>query len=173
MTRGKLRGLRHHAGPQGGRDGHDLLLRRATAAALVLVASGCGSDDGDSDSEVDVAANKSPEQRRDLPTREGYDRWSAIYDEDSNPLVALEEPLLDRALGDVQGRRVLDLGCGAGVPTARAMASRFVLTGIDISVRPVNWYLAASSSIWYLSPRRWTSWTNWRAKGLRSSWAAS
>ena len=32
--------------------------------------------------------------------------------------------------------------------------------GIVIGVRPVKAYLAASSSIWYLSPSRATSWTN-------------
>ena len=28
-----------------------------------------------------------------LPTRDGYDRWAAVYDHDANPLQALEGPL--------------------------------------------------------------------------------
>ena len=51
-----------------------------------------------------------------LSTREGYDRWAAIYDSDGNPLVALEEPWMDRLLGDVRGLAVLDVGCGTGNP---------------------------------------------------------
>ena len=30
-----------------------------------------------------------------LSTRAGYDRWATIYDADENPLVAVEEPLMD------------------------------------------------------------------------------
>ena len=50
--------------------------------------------------------------------REGYDRWSAVYDHDANPLQALEEPRVREALGDPRGREVLDLGCGTGRHTA-------------------------------------------------------
>ena len=33
------------------------------------------------------------------------------------------------------GAAVLDLGCGTGVPVARALAKRFAVTGVDISAR--------------------------------------
>jgi len=46
--------------------------------------------------------------------RAGYDRWAAVYDAEGNPLMALEEPLVRRAVGAVRGRAVLDLGCGTG-----------------------------------------------------------
>ena len=46
--------------------------------------------------------------------RAGYDRWAAVYDSDRNPLSALEEPRVRRALGVVRGKAVLDLGCGTG-----------------------------------------------------------
>ena len=36
------------------------------------------------------------------------------------------------------GARVLDLGCGAGVPIARRLAARFEVTGIDISARQIE-----------------------------------
>lgn len=45
---------------------------------------------------------------------EGYDKWASTYDYDSNPLIALEEKFTSRLFGDVQGCRVLDLGCGTG-----------------------------------------------------------
>ena len=35
------------------------------------------------------------------------------------------------------GARVLDLGCGAGVPIARRLAARFEVTGVDISERQI------------------------------------
>jgi ubiquinone/menaquinone biosynthesis C-methylase UbiE len=49
-----------------------------------------------------------------LPTREGYDRWAQIYDEEDNPLIALETALVRRLLGDVHGLTVADIGCGTG-----------------------------------------------------------
>jgi SAM-dependent methyltransferase len=38
----------------------------------------------------------------------------------------------------VEGARVLELGCGAGSPETRRLASRFRLTGVDISPRQVE-----------------------------------
>lgn len=49
-----------------------------------------------------------------LPTKQGYDRWASIYDSDGNPLIALEEPVIKRLLGDVKGLKVVDVGCGTG-----------------------------------------------------------
>jgi 2-polyprenyl-3-methyl-5-hydroxy-6-metoxy-1,4-benzoquinol methylase len=60
-----------------------------------------------------------------LSTRDGYDRWAAVYDTDGNPLTALEEPWMDRLVGEVRGLKVLDVGCGTGrhaVQFARAGA---------------------------------------------------
>jgi malonyl-CoA O-methyltransferase len=69
----------------------------------------------------------------DVPTREGYDRWAAIYDADPNPLVALEEPLIDRLLGDMGGLSVLDVGCGTGRHAVRLAAAGAAVTAIDFS----------------------------------------
>ena len=38
--------------------------------------------------------------------REGYDRWAMVYDDDQNPLQALEGPLVQQACGNVEGLRV-------------------------------------------------------------------
>jgi ubiquinone/menaquinone biosynthesis C-methylase UbiE len=36
------------------------------------------------------------------------------------------------------GAAVLELGCGAGIPTTRQLAERFAVTGVDISARQVR-----------------------------------
>jgi malonyl-CoA O-methyltransferase len=68
-----------------------------------------------------------------LPTREGYDRWAEIYDDEQNPLIALEEPEVDRLLGDVAGLDVVDVGCGTGRHTLRLAARGADVVGVDFS----------------------------------------
>ena len=66
-------------------------------------------------------------------TKDGYDRWSAIYDEEENPLLVLEEPEVDRLLGDVRGLEVADIGCGTGRHAIRLAQKGARVTGIDFS----------------------------------------
>ena len=68
-----------------------------------------------------------------LPTREGYDRWAEIYDDEDNPLIALEEPEADRLLGDVRGLDVLDVGCGTGRHSVRLAVRGARVVGVDFS----------------------------------------
>jgi len=68
-----------------------------------------------------------------LGTREGYDRWSEIYDDENNPLIALEEPEVDRLLGDVRGLEVLDVGCGTGRHALRFADAGAKVTAADFS----------------------------------------
>ena len=68
-----------------------------------------------------------------LSTQEGYDRWSEIYDEEANPLVMIEEPEVERALGAVAGLRILDVGCGTGRHAVRLARAGAEVTGIDFS----------------------------------------
>ena len=49
-----------------------------------------------------------------LATRDGYDRWAEIYDDEDNPLVLLEEPVVRAWVGAARERRVADVGCGTG-----------------------------------------------------------
>ena len=67
--------------------------------------------------------------------REGYDRASHAYRADTFEFVRSGYDYWLRrftpALED--GARVLDLGCGNGVPVARELAQRFVVTGLDLS----------------------------------------
>jgi malonyl-CoA O-methyltransferase len=70
---------------------------------------------------------------RDVDTREGYDRWAATYDGEANPLIALEEPLVDRVLGDVAGLDLLDLGTGTGRHAIRLAAAGARVIAVDFS----------------------------------------
>jgi ubiquinone/menaquinone biosynthesis C-methylase UbiE len=68
-----------------------------------------------------------------LHVREGYDRWARVYDHDANPLVALEDPAVHEAVGEVRGLAVLDLGCGTGRHAVWMAAAGAVVTAVDIS----------------------------------------
>ncbi|MGH9174603.1 MAG: class I SAM-dependent methyltransferase [Vicinamibacterales bacterium] len=66
--------------------------------------------------------------------REGYDAIAATYlrvrREDGEDLRLLDE--LAARLPD--GALVLDAGCGAGIPVARALSRRFRVIGVDLSI---------------------------------------
>lgn len=65
--------------------------------------------------------------------RSGYDRWAEVYDHDLNPLVALEDPVVRDAVGDVRGLSVLDLGCGTGRHALWLAAAGADATAVDFS----------------------------------------
>ncbi len=68
-----------------------------------------------------------------LPAREGYDRWAAIYDDEDNPLIALEEPQVAGLLGDVRGLSIADIGCGTGRHALQLAAGGANVTAVDFS----------------------------------------
>jgi len=70
---------------------------------------------------------------RVLPTREGYDRWAATYDTMGNWLLALEEPEVERGLGDVAGLDLLDVGTGTGRHAIGLAARGAHVTAVDFS----------------------------------------
>jgi len=73
-----------------------------------------------------------------LPTREGYDRWAATYDTMGNWLLEIEEPEVDRALGDVAGLDVLDVGAGTGRHAIRIAERGARVTAVDFSVQMLD-----------------------------------
>lgn len=76
---------------------------------------------------------KTSDEVIDLPTREGYDLWSQIYDEEDNPVIRLEESLINQWLGDVNGLSVLDLGCGTGRHSLSMSQAGAQVTAVDFS----------------------------------------
>ena len=63
----------------------------------------------------------------------GYDGWAAVYDHDANPLIALEEPVVRAALGQINGLAVLDMGCGTGRHALRLAEQGANVTAVDFS----------------------------------------
>jgi cytosine/adenosine deaminase-related metal-dependent hydrolase/ubiquinone/menaquinone biosynthesis C-methylase UbiE len=63
-----------------------------------------------------------------------FDIWAQVYDEQPNPLLALEQRFLSRLLPDISGLDVLDAGCGTG-RWLQLLASRrpASLVGVDTS----------------------------------------
>jgi SAM-dependent methyltransferase len=65
-------------------------------------------------------------------TLQGYDRWSAHYDREPNPMVAATEWALDRQPIEVSGARVVEFGCGTGRHVARLLvAAAKAYVGVD------------------------------------------
>jgi len=64
----------------------------------------------------------------------GFDLWAEVYDEQANPLTALEERVLSGVLPPLRGRDVLEAGCGTGRWLDRvAISQPRSLTGVDAS----------------------------------------
>ncbi len=69
-----------------------------------------------------------------VPTREGYDLWAQIYDDEDNPLIALETMQFRSLLGDVRGLTVADIGCGTGRHALAMAEAGATVIGVDFSM---------------------------------------
>lgn len=70
----------------------------------------------------------------------GYD---ALVDRYGAWAGASDDPGRERLLAEItarlpDGARVLDLGCGSGIPSTRVLAERFDVTGVDLSAAQVT-----------------------------------
>ena len=70
---------------------------------------------------------------RSVKVVDGYDRWASTYEGEPNPLIRLEERLTLALVGEVQGQRVLDLGCGTGRYCALLAKRGATVVGVDPS----------------------------------------
>ena len=69
----------------------------------------------------------------DLPVLEGYAAWAPFYDDDGNPLTAIEGPAIWGWFGPLAGCRALDLGCGTGRHTLPLVAAGASVAALDAS----------------------------------------
>ena len=82
---------------------------------------------------------------------DGYSAWAPLYDDDGNPLTAIEGPVLRDWFGPLAGLRALDLGCGTGRHTLALVEAGARVAALDGSMemlarargklreRPVDW----------------------------------
>ena len=70
----------------------------------------------------------------ELDVRPGYAAWAPLYDDDGNPLIALESPAVRSRFGSLEDRRVIDIGCGTGRHSlALAEARPRALFALDVT----------------------------------------
>jgi 2-polyprenyl-3-methyl-5-hydroxy-6-metoxy-1,4-benzoquinol methylase len=76
---------------------------------------------------------------KEVETVEGYDKWAPTYDEQRNPLIAIEEKITLNFIGNVKNQKVLDIGCGTG-RYCKLLADRGAkVVGIDPSARMLEY----------------------------------
>ncbi len=63
---------------------------------------------------------------------EAHRIWSASYDHDPNPLLALGMRVLSERVGPLQGLRVIDVACGTGSWMSAAIAEGASVVGVDL-----------------------------------------
>lgn len=70
-----------------------------------------------------------------LPMRvdEAYRLWSVTYDDDPNPILALERRVIRERLGTVSGKCLLDIGTGTGYWLSYATSNGARACGVDLS----------------------------------------
>jgi ubiquinone/menaquinone biosynthesis C-methylase UbiE len=79
------------------------------------------------------ASGEAAVEPRLVAAREGYDLWSSTYDDEDNPLIALETASVQALLGDVRGLTVADIGCGTGRHALAMAAAGATVIGLDFS----------------------------------------
>ncbi len=74
-----------------------------------------------------------PESPEELSVQAGYAAWASCYDEDGNPLTALEGPAVQSWFAPLKGCRALDLGCGTGRHTRALVEAGALVTALDFT----------------------------------------
>jgi ubiquinone/menaquinone biosynthesis C-methylase UbiE len=66
-------------------------------------------------------------------SKEGYDKYASLYDDKLDFLNSFEKGMIGEIVGDVSGKKVLDVGCGTGRLIQKLVEKGAVVTGADIS----------------------------------------
>ena len=76
---------------------------------------------------------------KSLSPLEGYNLWANTYNKESNPIKDLSDKLVEKFLPDLEGKNVLDAGCGSGkfcLIAEKNNASKIL--GIDLSPKMIE-----------------------------------
>jgi len=65
--------------------------------------------------------------------RDGYDKWSKIYDLMPNILIDVEQPVVEQMLQGISGEKAIDIACGTGRCSSLLIDLGFAVTGVDLS----------------------------------------
>lgn len=74
-----------------------------------------------------------PAARRSV--QDAYDRWAETYETDDNPTRDLSVQVLRSWCTDLEGARVLEIGCGTGLNMSWLAERAACVTGIDLSAQ--------------------------------------
>jgi SAM-dependent methyltransferase len=74
-----------------------------------------------------------PELPEETSIQAGYAAWASSYDDDGNPLIALEGPAVGGWFGPLRGSRALDLGCGTGRHTVALAEAGARVWALDLT----------------------------------------
>lgn len=66
-------------------------------------------------------------------SKEGYNKYASLYDKKNDFLDSFEQGMLIKIMGDLQGKKVLDIGCGTGRLIKKMVEKGGIVTGADIS----------------------------------------
>ena len=64
---------------------------------------------------------------------QGYAAWSVTYDQPTNPLIGLEQPIVRSLIDAIPAGRALDAACGTGRHTEYLCARGFDTVGVDLT----------------------------------------
>jgi SAM-dependent methyltransferase len=82
---------------------------------------------------LDDEAFSTGELTRESDPRTGYRSWSESYDEPGNPIVTLEEPIVQSLLDSIPRGRALDAACGTGRHARHLVSRGHDVVGVDLT----------------------------------------
>lgn len=66
-------------------------------------------------------------------SKEGYDKYASVYDKRINFLNQFEGEVILKMLKGIEGKKVLDIGCGTGRLVGKLLERKALVTGVDVS----------------------------------------